>query len=213
MKTKLIALFLTLALTIPLSACGGGNSGARDSASNERQPSTAQTDTKPDVPGTDANVDKNGNDNTPNSGNGGDTVNDLGGTPIGETKESGDFTVTVLSIVTSAGSEFFKPEAGNTFVFIRVTVKNNSSETQAVSSILHFGDRVDGEVTDWSLSAGAAVSTLGGSTLDGDVAAGGTMDGYYYIEAPIGSKTVELSFNPGFLDTSHMITFTLDIPR
>jgi len=136
----------------------------------------------------------------PTESGGNNNGKDLGGTMVDQTQESGDFTVTVKSIVKSNGSGAFKPTAGNVFVFIKVIVKNNSREEKAVSSLLYFDAYADGEQAAFSLNAGSALYDMKGQSIDGDVAAGGTYEGYYYLEAPASTKTIELTFNTGLFD-------------
>jgi len=138
---------------------------------------------------------------------------DLGGTAVNQTKDAGkDFTVTVLSIV-SMDSKFVKPEAGNKFVFVKVAVKNNSDEEKNVSSVVNFNHFVDGKQGELDVDAGSALLEYEADTLNGEVPAGETFVGYYFFEAPVNSKSLELTFKPGLMPRGDMISFTMDIPK
>ena len=201
---KLMTLVFALILMLSLAACGGTrDNGTLDNNDEDYIPIEENYDDYDDM-----NEPPDGNSgNVPN-----EPVQDIGGTSVNESKDSGNFTVTILSIASKESSPYFKPAAGNKFVFVKVAVKNNGSADSAISSLLHFGDLVDGQKTEFSLNAGAAITELGGSIIDGEVAPGDTREGYYYLEAPVGAKTLELSFNTGFADDSEKITFALNIP-
>ncbi|GHO75171.1 hypothetical protein KSD_29420 [Ktedonobacter sp. SOSP1-85] len=57
----------------------------------------------------------------------------------GETVKVGDtWEVVVNSAKTSDGDDYTKPDAGNAFLIINVTVKNISNKEQDISSLLNF---------------------------------------------------------------------------
>lgn len=58
---------------------------------------------------------------------------------IGQAVQAGaNYLVTVNSVKTSAGDSVFSPKAGNTYFVIDVTVKNTSTSSQDVSSLINF---------------------------------------------------------------------------
>ena len=141
------------------------------------------------------------------------TAKDLGGTAVNQTKDAGVFTVTVHSILTVDQTKLFKPKPGNVFVLIRVSVKNNSDKEEPISSVMHFNYKVDGKQAELTIPSGAIVNELKSELIDGVVDPGKTNEGYCYFEAPKGSKSLELIFNPGGIVKRDVISFKMDIPK
>ena len=93
------------------------------------------------------------NNNTPAAGGSTPTVGDTptsnaitptsqtttGNGKVGQAIQAGpNYAVTVNSVKTSSGDSVFSPKAGNTYIVIDVTVKNTSSSSQDVSSLINF---------------------------------------------------------------------------
>lgn len=97
------------------------------------------------------------------------------------------FTATELS--QSEGEDFFAPGAGNVFVGIKFTIENISNEEQSVSSLLLFEAYADDIKTDMSISASCVFDE---GTLDGSIAPGKKLVGWYAMEVPANWKTIEL---------------------
>jgi len=204
-------LTLSLVLLFALTACAGN----RAQPVNDRpsEPATEVNEITPEpAPETPETAEEPaaGSDTGNEPGSGG--VKDLGGTPVNQTQESGVFTVTIESIVKLQRSNVIEAMAGHDFVLVRVSVKNNGSEPEVISSLLHFTALVDGEDSPFSIMAGAAVGDLDSVTIDGDVDAGETLTGYYYLEPPNGARVLELMFNADFFSDSDKVTFIIDIP-
>lgn len=97
------------------------------------------------------------------------------------------FTATELS--QSDGKDFFVPNTGNVFVGIKFTIENISNEDQSISSLLLFEGYVDDVKTSWSVSASCVFDE---GTLDGTIAPGKKLVGWYSVEVPANWKTLEL---------------------
>lgn len=97
------------------------------------------------------------------------------------------FTATELS--QSEGKDFFVPKDGNVFVGIKFTIENLSNEEQTISSLLLFEGYVDDVKTSWSVSANCVFDE---GTLDGSIAPGKKLVGWYSVEVPANWKTLEL---------------------
>lgn len=106
------------------------------------------------------------------------------------------FTATELK--ESYGDEFFYPEDGNVFVGVKFIVENISDEEQSISSILLFEGYVDDILCDYSFSADAAFD----STVDGTIAAGKKLVGWYAVEIPENWSTLELNVQADWLSNS-----------
>lgn len=135
---------------------------------------------------TSANTDNNNNNNT-------NTKTSFG---LNETATFSKLKVTANEIQESMGSSFLRPDNGNVFVGVKFTVENISDEEQAISSLLLFEAYADDVKCNLSISAATAFSE---GTLDGSIAAGKKLVGWYAIEVPASWKSIELEFKPDVL--------------
>ena len=110
-----------------------------------------------------------------------------------------DLKFSALEIKESQGSEFFAPESGNVFVGIKFEIENVSDEIQTVSSLLLFEGYVDDVKCDYSFSAACEFSD---GSLDGDLAPGKKMVGWYALEVPADWATIELDVQSDWLSNS-----------
>jgi len=101
---------------------------------------------------------------------------------IGDVIEIGDLTLTVNEVSSPPGDSFNKPDEGNKFVVVDVTIKNQSSEAASVSSMLQMSLKDNtGQGYDVDLMASAA---SGGATPDGEIAPGETIRGQVGFQVP-----------------------------
>lgn len=107
--------------------------------------------------------------------------------------------ITSNDLKESAGTDFFKPADGKTFVGAQFTIENTTDKDQAISSILLFDAYVDGVKCDYSLTA-KCVFTEG--TLDGTLSPGKKMVGFYAVEVPTGWAKIELQVKSDWLSSS-----------
>jgi len=125
-----------------------------------------------------------------------DDGNDNGGATtdtyaIGETIKMGDLEFTLHSAQLSAGEEFWKPEEGNVYLLVDCTIQNNSSESEAISSMLMF------KVTDdQNYQYNVTVTPDQKGQLDGELGAGRAMRGEVAFEVAAESEYWELIFEP-----------------
>ena len=101
---------------------------------------------------------------------------------LNETAVFKDLKFTATTLEESKGEQFFEPESGNVFVGIQFTIENISDEEQSVSSVLLFEAYADDVKCSYSLSAAMAFD----GTLDGSLAPGKKLVGYYAVEVPEG---------------------------
>ncbi|MEG2108136.1 DUF4352 domain-containing protein [Clostridium sp.] len=119
---------------------------------------------------------------------------------VGDTIEVKDFKVKVNKVSISNGGEVIKPQKGNEFVKVDVTVENISKEEQTVSSVLMF------KVVDKDgRSCNQAITENQKGQLDGNVAPGRKITGEYVVEAPKGAKDLELQFDSSLLSSGQVI--------
>ncbi len=119
---------------------------------------------------------------------------------VGDTIQTKDFKIRVNKVTTSNGSEYVKPEKGNEFVKVDITVENISKEEQNISSVLMF------KVVDKDgRSCEQAITDNQKGQLDGKVAPGRKMTGEYIVQAPKGQKGLELQFDSSLISNGQVI--------
>lgn len=113
---------------------------------------------------------------------------------VGDSFEAGSgLTMTVLSLEEPAADDFLKPDEGNKFVIVRAVVENSGGEAQPVSSLLQMS-LYDGAGNKYDLDILAA--TLAEQTLDGEVPAGGSLEGGVGFQIPVDASGLVFVFNP-----------------
>lgn len=122
---------------------------------------------------------------------------------LGDVVELDDVTVSFLDVITSTGSDFAKPEAGNVFVLCEFEIANNSDEELSVSSMMSFEAYCDGYACDYSLSALLVKGNKG--QLDGTVAAGKKMKGVIGYEVPSDWTELEVHYTIDILRGNEIV--------
>lgn len=118
---------------------------------------------------------------------------------LNETAVFSNLKFTATEIKESSGENFFTPEQGKVFVGVNFTIENISEEEQTVSTLMLFEGYVDDIKCDYSISA-ACVFDEG--TLDGSIAPGKKLVGWYALEVPSDWKNIELEVQSNWLSNS-----------
>ena len=108
---------------------------------------------------------------------------------LNETAVFDTLKFTATKIEESEGEEFFTPEEGNVFVGVNFVIENTSDEEQSVSSLLLFEGYVDDVKADYSISASCVFDE---GTLDGTIAPGKKLVGWYALEVPENWTALEI---------------------
>ena len=95
------------------------------------------------------------------------------------------------------------------FVGVQFTIENISNEDQAISSVLLFHAYANGVQTDYSLNANLAFDK---DTLDGTISPGKKMVGYYSVEVPSSTQTLEIEVQGSWL-SDQKAAFQFDVPQ
>ena len=106
----------------------------------------------------------------------------------------------------SDGDGFFTPESDNVFIGVNFTIENISDEEQSVSSLLLFESYADDVKCEYSFNASCAVSE---GQLDGSIAPGKKLVGWYAVEASEKWSKLELNVRPSWL-SSKTATFVFN---
>ena len=107
------------------------------------------------------------------------------------------FTATQME--ESAGQNYMKPAEGKVFVGVKFIIENVSDEEQVISSILLFDAYVDDVKCAESFSGSVAFD---GETLNGTIAPGKKLIGWYVVEAPKNWSNIELNVQSSLLSNS-----------
>lgn len=118
---------------------------------------------------------------------------------LNETAVFSDLKITARQIKVSTGKDFFEPEAGNVFVGIEFVIENISDEEVSVSSLLQFEGYVDDVKSDYSVSAACCFDD---GTLDGSIAVGKKLVGWYALEVPQNWERIEVNFIPSLFSSN-----------
>lgn len=118
---------------------------------------------------------------------------------LNETAVFSNLKFTANEIKESNGEGFFTPDDGNVFVAVNFTVENISDEEQNISSILLFDAYVDDEKCEYSVNANCAFDS---GTLDGSIAPGKKMTGWYALEVPKDWSNLEMHVSSNWLSGS-----------
>lgn len=110
-----------------------------------------------------------------------------------------DLKFTATELKESGGSEFLGPDEGNVYVGVKFTIENISDEDQTISSIMLFDGYADDVKCAYSI--GGLVAFDGGQ-LDGTVASGKKMTGWYVLEVPKKWNEIELQVKSNWLSGS-----------
>ncbi len=118
---------------------------------------------------------------------------------LNETAVFKNLKFTATELKESNGDEFFKPENGKVFVGIKFTIENISEAEESLSSLLLFEGYVDDVKCDYSFSASVAFDE---GTLDGSLAPGKKLVGWYPLEVPQNWQSIELEVKADWLSNS-----------
>ena len=106
---------------------------------------------------------------------------------------------TAMEIKESYGATYNTPESGKVFVGVKFTIENISDEDQIISSLLLFDAYADDVKCMESFTASMA---FGSELLDGTIAPGKKLVGWYTLEVPGNWLEIELNVQSNWLSNS-----------
>jgi hypothetical protein len=113
---------------------------------------------------------------------------------IGDTVDvAPDLKMTITGVEEPAGSDFVKPDDGNKFLIVRAVFENSSGQGQPVSTLLQMA-LLDGSGAKYDIDILAA--TLAEQTPDGEVPAGGKLEGGVGFQIPVDASGLVFVFSP-----------------
>ncbi len=118
---------------------------------------------------------------------------------LNETAVFKNLKISALQMEQSQGKDYFVPQDGNVFIGVKFEIVNTSDEDQSVSSLLMFDAYADDVKCDYSVAAACAFND---GTLDGTIAPGKKLVGWYAIEAPSHWAKIELSVKADLLSNA-----------
>ncbi|GCE17747.1 DUF4352 domain-containing protein [Dictyobacter kobayashii] len=120
-----------------------------------------------------------------------------GNNKVGDVVKVNDkWTAQVLDVKTSNGNDMLKPKAGNVYLIVHVSLKNTSTDTLPISSLLCFKlQDKNGQNYNETIYPDA------GATPDGKVPANSPLAGFIVYEVPTAQHNFTLQFTPDFIGT------------
>lgn len=119
---------------------------------------------------------------------------------LNESAVFNDLKFTATEIKESGGGDFFMPEEGNVFVGIKFEIENISNEEQNVSSLLLFEAYSDDIKCEYSINAACAFND---GNLDGSIAPGKKLVGWYAVEVFKNWSKLELNVQSNWLSKTN----------
>lgn len=120
---------------------------------------------------------------------------------LNETASFRNLKFTAVEFKESTGANFFVPEDGNVFVGVKFSVENISDEEQSISTLLMLEGYADDVKCAYSISAATVFSD---GTLDGSIAPGKKLVGWYALEVPENWNTIEIVIKPDLLSDKNV---------
>ena len=112
---------------------------------------------------------------------------------VGDTVRLGDLHITVNGVRASLGDDFWAPEKGTYFIYVDVTVRNEGNQPEVVSTLLQMEMR-DGEGRSYDVDI-SAIAASGSSSLDGEIAPGGSLRGEVGYKLPTSATDLTWHFS------------------
>lgn len=139
-------------------------------------------------------VDENNNAEANDPDDDNNQEEEASGFGVGDKVKMGDLEFVVNSARWDEGDEYTSPDAGTMWIVVDVTIENQGSESEAISSLMMFElYDMDG----YSQEMAYFVSTKG--SLDGELGAGRKMSGELAFEVEEDHTEWEFIFAPNFL--------------
>ena len=110
---------------------------------------------------------------------------------VGDTVRLGDLHITVNGVRASLGDNFWAPKKGAYFIFVDVTFRNEGDQPEVVSTLLQMEMRdAEGRSYDVDISA---IASSGSSSLDGEIAPSGSLQGEVGYQLP--TSAIDLTWH------------------
>lgn len=93
-----------------------------------------------------------------------------------------------------SGNQFIKPDTGNEFIKVQVTIENDSSSDATYGTYDWKLQDSKGVIKD----VASATYTLDGALNSGELAQNGKVDGFLVFEVPAGDTGLTLRYSPSF---------------
>lgn len=112
---------------------------------------------------------------------------------IGDIIEIGTLTLTVNEVTSPAGDDFAKPDEGNKFLVVDLTIENKGTDAANVSSLLQMSLK-DPTGQTYAVDL-LATTTSGGTSPDGEIASGEKVRGQVGFQVPVDATGLVFVFD------------------
>lgn len=116
---------------------------------------------------------------------------------IGDVVKIGDINLTISGVSTPAGESFAQPSQGNKFLVVYMTLENRAAKAQSISTLLQMSVK-DSTGQKYSVSL-TALAASGGSSPDGELAAGEKVRGQVGFEVPESAQGLVFVFDASLM--------------
>ena len=114
---------------------------------------------------------------------------------LGDTATLNDISIQVTDYEESKGDEWASPQEGNVFVFVNLTITNQTEKDITVSSMASFESYCNKVKLDYSVNAFTALATnTDRQQMDGSIAPGSSLNGYLCLEVPTDWMDLEIHY-------------------
>ncbi|MGN0404608.1 MAG: DUF4352 domain-containing protein [Bariatricus sp.] len=114
---------------------------------------------------------------------------------LGDTATLNDISIQVTDYEESKGDEWASPQEGNVFVFVNLTISNQTEKDITVSSMASFESYCNEVKLDYSVNAFTALATnTDRQQMDGSIAPGSSLNGYLCLEVPTDWQDLEIHY-------------------
>lgn len=176
MKKKIALIVLCSITALCFAGCSGSKGTESESLTNSSQPASVSTSTPEPTE---------------------EAQSALG---VGDTADVDGVKVTLNSVTETSGTDFIKPEDGNTFVLCNFTIQNDSDTDLSISSMLCFEAYCDDTSVSLDMVGLSTDEAKQAGQLDGDVASGKNMSGVVCYQVPTSYSKLEVSVQPNLLN-------------
>ena len=118
---------------------------------------------------------------------------------VGDTVKIETLFITVNDVKPVKGNEYFKPDKGNQFLMVDITLENKGTTSESISTLMQMwlkdptGQRYKVSIT--------AMSVSGGTSPDGELAAGEKLKGQVAFEVPSNATGLLFVFDDDIFNT------------
>lgn len=124
---------------------------------------------------------------------------------VGDKVQLGDVVLTVNSVVDSKGGQYTKPQTGNKWVNLNITVENTGKQQEYITTLGQMFV-IDGDNNQYQVAVtDKSMENPGVVTLDGALLASSKKTGWVGFEVPTAATGLKFQYNASFYNDKSII--------